>query len=157
MVTAAHDMTDTQIHRWVALAQRGEHPRLIAHLASGWVVAGEQQVVRGYCLLLPDPVGVHLNALTPTHQARFLYDMAALGDVLLEVTGAARINYEMLGNLEPALHAHLFPRYDSEPADLRTRPIWYSGWAQAPLFDTSTDAAWVRPVAEGLQARGLVV
>jgi hypothetical protein len=49
-------------------------------------------------------------------------DMVGLGDVLLELTGALRINYEILGNLEPALHAHLFPRYASEPDGLRQGP-----------------------------------
>lgn len=117
-------------------------------------MAGEQQVVRGYCLLLPDPVGAHLNVLTPEHRTQFLHDMAALGEALLEVTGAARINYEMLGNLEPALHAHLFPRYDTEPPDLRTRPIWFYDWAQARLFDAGTDGAWVRSVAERLRSQG---
>ena len=32
-------------------------------LPSGWVVMGERQVFPGYCLLLPDPVVDHLNAL----------------------------------------------------------------------------------------------
>ena len=39
----------------------------------------------------------------------FFYEMSLVGDALLSVTDAVRINYEMLGNLEPALHAHIFP------------------------------------------------
>jgi len=146
-------MNDTQIHRWVAAAQRGEHPRVLARMRSGWVVAGERQVVHGYCLLLPDPVVPHLNALAPAARAQFLADMATLGDVLLQITGAARINYEMLGNLEPALHAHLFPRYDSEPADLRTRPVWFYDWEQAPAFDPAASAPFVEGVVAGLTSR----
>ena len=45
-----------------------------------------------------------------------------LGDALLEVTGAYRINYEILGNLEPALHAHVIPRYMNEPEVFRQGP-----------------------------------
>jgi diadenosine tetraphosphate (Ap4A) HIT family hydrolase len=60
--------------------------------------------------------------------------MAALGDALLAVTGAARINYEMLGNLDPALHAHVIPRYMDEPENLRTKPIWSYDWDAAPAF-----------------------
>ena len=49
--------------------------------------------------------------------------MATIGDALLEVTGAFRINYEILGNLEPALHAHIIPRYLNEPEDgAKARP-----------------------------------
>jgi len=41
--------------------------------------------------------------------------MATVGDALLEVTGAYRINYAMAGNTDPNLHAHIIPRYIAEP------------------------------------------
>ena len=46
---------DTAIHRRVAACRAGTDPTRIAPLASGWAVLGEPQVLRGYCLLLPDP------------------------------------------------------------------------------------------------------
>jgi diadenosine tetraphosphate (Ap4A) HIT family hydrolase len=103
-------MSQTLIHQRVASARDGTNPTVIARMRSGWAVIGDREVVRGYSLLLPDPVVPHLNALPPEARGQFLQDMALLGDVLLEITNAVRINYEMLGNLEPALHAHLFPR-----------------------------------------------
>jgi len=136
----------TAIHRMVEQAQRGELPQVIARMASGWAVMGDTQVVPGYCLLLPDPVVPHLNALEGEDRREFLCDMARLGDAILEVTMAARINYEMLGNLEPALHAHLFPRYDDEPADLRTRPIWFYDWLAAPGFHLERDKDFIDQV-----------
>ena len=66
---------------------------------------GEQQFLRGYALLLPDPVVGTLNALTGSARRIFLEDMARLGDEVLAATGALRINYAMFGNVEPALHA----------------------------------------------------
>jgi diadenosine tetraphosphate (Ap4A) HIT family hydrolase len=48
--------------------------------------------------------------------------MAHLGDAILQVTSADRINYGILGNSEPELHAHLFPRYTTEQAELRRLP-----------------------------------
>ncbi len=148
-------MGDTVIHQRVAAARKGENPYVIAPMRSGWAVAGDRQVVRGYCLLLPDPVVPHLNAMEPATRAQFLADMATLGDVLLEVTGAVRINYEMLGNLEPALHAHLFPRYDSEPEEVRTRPVWFYDWSQAPAFDRTAHGPVMDAVAAALKALGL--
>lgn len=56
---------------------------------------------------------------------------------MLRVTGAVRVNYEMLGNLEPALHAHVFPGYTDEVPELRTRPVWFYGWDSAPKFDAT--------------------
>jgi hypothetical protein len=54
---------------------------------------------------------------------------------VLEVTGAVRINYAIFGNLEPALHAHVHPRYADEPDALRTNNPWAYDWSQAPTFD----------------------
>jgi diadenosine tetraphosphate (Ap4A) HIT family hydrolase len=147
-------MAETQIHRWVEAARAGANPAVIARVRSGWVVAGEQQVVAGYCLLVPDPVVSDLNALTGRARGEFLEDMVALGDVLLEVTMAARINYEILGNSERALHAHLFPRYDSEPETTRRAPVWLHDWSQAPRFDRVAQDAFIARVANALVARG---
>ena len=83
-------------------------PAAVAKLPSGWVIMGERQVLHGYCLLLPDPVVPHLNALPSGARGRFLSDMAFVGDVLLEMTQAVRINYAIYGNVVPVLHAHIF-------------------------------------------------
>ena len=129
----------TAIHRFVAAAQSGVNPRDGCRMQSGWVVMGEVQVLPGYCLLLPDPVVPHLNALAGQYRAQFLEDLTAIGDALLGLTSAVRINYEVLGNLEPALHGHVIPRYQNEPDELRTKPIWFHDWEAAPKFDLSRD------------------
>jgi diadenosine tetraphosphate (Ap4A) HIT family hydrolase len=118
----------------VALANQGKYPHVIHRMASGWAVMGETQVLPGYCLLLPDPVVPTLNHLSGPARAAYLNDMVTLGDVVLKVTGAVRINYEMLGNLEPELHAHLVPRYTTEAPELRTKPIWLYDWSKAPPY-----------------------
>lgn len=139
----------TAIHRRVAACRAGEDPTLIARLGSGWAVLGDPQVLRGYCLLLPDPVVPHLNALPMAAQAAFLADLARLGQAVLEVTGALRINYALFGNLEPALHAHVHPRYGDEPPELRTAHPWAYDWSAARRFDPERDRALV----EALRAR----
>ncbi len=131
----------TVIHRRVAEAREGTNPFVVRKVPSGWVVMGDVQFLEGYCLLLPDPVVPHLNALEGEARARFLSDMGKVGDAILEVTGAVRINYEMLGNTEPALHAHLFPRHDTEPEALRPKPVWFYDWEQAPAFDPEAHGA----------------
>jgi diadenosine tetraphosphate (Ap4A) HIT family hydrolase len=126
---------ETQIHRLVTAAREGREPRVIARLSSGWVLFGERQFVRGYALLLPDPVVPTLNALGAQERAQFLTDMAKVGDALLKVTGALRINYAIFGNVEPALHAHVIPRFVDEPEDKRTAHPWAYDWEAAPAFD----------------------
>ncbi len=111
---------------------------------------GDVQFLKGYCLLLPDPVVPHLNAMSMTVRQQFLTDMTLLGDAVLNATGAVRINYEMLGNLEPALHAHVFPRFDSEADELRTSPVWFYDWNAAPAFDLDRDKDLMSKIKTGL-------
>lgn len=122
------------IHRMVAQCRSGDHAAAVARVRSGWVVLGERQVLLGYCLLLPDPVVGDLNALDEKGRLQFLADMAMLGDVLIEVLGATHINYAMFGNVEPALHAHLFPRHRSEPDATRTVQPFALDWNAAPAY-----------------------
>lgn len=124
----------TAIHQQVEAAQKGELARVIVRMASGWAVMGDPQITRGYCLLLPDPVVTDLNALTGDKRRQFLEDMARLGDAVLQVTGAERINYEILGNVEPALHAHIIPRHTDEAPEQRKQPVWLHDWSAAEQF-----------------------
>jgi diadenosine tetraphosphate (Ap4A) HIT family hydrolase len=85
---------------------------------------GDSQFIAGYSLLLPDPVVPSLNDLALDQRAQFLLDMTAIGDALMATTDACRINYEILGNTEPALHAHIFPRRITEPDQYRFGPVF---------------------------------
>ena len=129
----------TVIHRMVERCRAGAYPPAAARLRSGWVVMGARQVLRGYCLLLPDPVVPHLNALPSKLRAQFLSDMSAVGDAMLVViSDAVRINYAIFGNVDPALHAHIFPRSSTEPETTRTAQPWALDWNAAPAY---SDAA----------------
>ncbi len=124
----------TLIHKFVEECQAGALERCIGRMESGWAVMGDPQVREGYCLLYPDPVPGHLNELSVEDRAQFFADMSRLGDAVLKCTGATRINYEILGNLEPALHAHVVPRFDTEMAEIRTKPIWMENWEISERF-----------------------
>ncbi|MEM7625752.1 MAG: hypothetical protein AAF333_08990 [Planctomycetota bacterium] len=145
----------TLIHRRVAEARRGDNPKVICQTHARWAVMGDTQFLAGYCLLLPDPVVPSLNDLTPERGALFLREMTALGDALLEVTDAIRVNYEILGNLEPALHAHVFPRFADEPDDLRHRPAWFYPKPRRPGFDLDRDRPLMQKIATHLKQRGV--
>lgn len=121
---------ETLIHERVALARAGQNPTVIGRTASGWAVMGDAQLPRGYCLLLPDPVVPSLNALDEAGRRVFLLEMAAIGDALLAVSDAFRINYEILGNGDRALHAHVFPRLASEAPERLRAPVWISYGAE---------------------------
>jgi len=149
----------TLIHERVSLAQRGQNPTLIGRMASGWAVLGDAQFPRGYCLLLPDPVVGSINALEGASRAQFLADMVAIGDALLALTGAYRINYELQGNSDQALHAHIFARYLTEDAERRKGPVWMYPAAQrsAQPFDVTVHGELQRGLAAWLGQRGWLV
>lgn len=145
----------------IADARRGANPNVIALVRSGWAVLGDQQYLRGYCLLLCDPAVPTLNDLKGEPRQNFLEDMAALGDAILAVTrpaGAVRINYSIYGNLEPQLHAHVFPRYADEPEELRTKPPWFYPEAhqRAHPFDLARDQSMMRSIKAELARLGVV-
>lgn len=145
----------TLIHARVELARVGKNPMAMYHMPSGWAVLCDAQFLRGYSLLLPDPVVPDLNCLGKKQRARFLVDMSLLGDALLEVTGAFRINYEILGNLEPALHAHVIPRFQTEPPGMRKGPVWHydNNYRNAVKFNLERDRELMRQIAEALRRR----
>jgi diadenosine tetraphosphate (Ap4A) HIT family hydrolase len=147
----------TAIHRRVEDCRAGRNATTVCRVTSGWAVLGDAQFLRGYCLLLPDPVVADLNALEGAKRAAFLRDMALIGDALLALTDAVRINYEILGNVDPALHAHVIPRYASEPEELRIRPAFYYDWAAAPRFDPVRDGPLLAALRAELERRGAAV
>ena len=143
----------TSIHIMVDRCRAQDYPATVARLRSGWVVMGERQVLTGYCLLLPDPVVPHLNALPPALRGEFLSDMALLGDSLLAVTAGLRVNYAIFGNVDPALHAHVFPRRATEPDATRTAQPWALDWDAAPRYSESLHGELQRRLAADLKNR----
>jgi diadenosine tetraphosphate (Ap4A) HIT family hydrolase len=134
----------------VILAREGRNPWLVARMRSGWLVMSDTQVVPGQLILLSDPVVGSLNDLDAGQRALFLADMALAGDALLAVTGCLRVNYDILGNSDPALHAHIVPRYASEPEERRRMPIWLYDWGTAERFSEQTHGPLRRELADAV-------
>jgi len=130
----------------VAAARAGTNPSVIARLPSGWAVIGDVQFLPGYCLLLAGPVVPSLNDLSRQARAQFLDDMVRIGDAILKSTDSFRINYEILGNSEPELHAHVIPRYASEPEERRLMPAWFYDWENAVRFSEQEHGHIVRAI-----------
>jgi diadenosine tetraphosphate (Ap4A) HIT family hydrolase len=101
--------------------RRGDDPQLIARMASGWAILGNHQPgpINGCCMLLPDPVVSSINDLNEQERIAFMTDFVRLGDAVLAVTGAERINYLILCNQVPELHGHAIPRFASEDSEAR--------------------------------------
>jgi diadenosine tetraphosphate (Ap4A) HIT family hydrolase len=113
------------------------------------------QFLRGYCILMPDPVVESINALDVQQRLVFLQDMTIVGDALQEVTGAYRINYAIMGNSDQVLHAHIVPRYLDEPETLRGGSPWSypQNVMDTILFDPERDKNLMSQIACALKKR----
>lgn len=103
---------------------------MLAKLPASYAVIGDVQWLPGYCVLLVDDPSVQrLSELTPARRSDYLESMARLGEAVEKACAELdpafrRVNLEILGNTDPFLHAHVWPRYDWEPADIVGRPVW---------------------------------
>ena len=146
------------IQQSVEAARRGEHRLAVGRMRSGWLMFGHIQPLPGYCLLFADPVVESPNALDEAERARYSLDVLRIGDALMEVTGAYRINYETLGNLEPALHTHVIPRFLDEPDEKRRgRAFQAYDWEAARRFDPELDSALMDRIGAWLRGRNFLV
>lgn len=105
-------------------AVRGENPTVLLQMKSGFAVLGDTQFLPGYCILLAYPKVKSLNELDAVSRLMFLREMSLIGDAILEVCHPLRVNYEILGNTDNYLHAHIFPRYSWEDEERRKNPVW---------------------------------
>ena len=100
----------------------GAFPDFIAELKSCYVILGDQQFYRGYCVLFAKLHATELY-LMPADDARLLFDeMRLVAEAIAAVVKPWKMNYECLGNSEPHVHWHLLPRYETD--EMRHGPIW---------------------------------
>jgi diadenosine tetraphosphate (Ap4A) HIT family hydrolase len=114
----------------IGSALRGENPTVLRRLEAGFAVIGDVQFLPGYSVLLVDDAAVQrLSELSRGKRLAFLTDMDRLAEAVERACkrldpGFRRVNLEILGNTDPFLHAHVWPRFQWEPTDLGGRPVW---------------------------------
>lgn len=100
----------------------GANPDFVAELEHSFVVLGDAQFYRGYCILLAKTHATEMFALPRAEALALCEEVIAVADAIHAVTHPPKMNYECLGNLEAHVHWHLFPRYESD--DLKHAPVW---------------------------------
>lgn len=109
---------------------RGENPTVLRRSEAGFAVIGDVQFLPGYSVLLTDDAAAErLSDLPRGKRIAFLSGMEQLGEAVERACrrldpAFRRVNLEILGNTDAFLHAHIWPRYEWEPADLVGRPVW---------------------------------
>ena len=124
----------------IGAALRGEKPTVLRRLTSSFAVIGDVQFLPGYSVLLVDAPDVQrLSDLPRAKRLSFLSDMDRLAEAVERTCrrldpAFRRVNLEILGNKDPFLHAHVWPRFAWEPSELVEAPVWLyprERWADA--------------------------
>jgi diadenosine tetraphosphate (Ap4A) HIT family hydrolase len=74
-----------------------------------------EQHVPGWCVLLLRRHVQEPHGLSELERSAFFDDMVRVGRALEHVYASLKINYSILGNIVPHLHAHIQPRYYGDP------------------------------------------
>ncbi|MGW4027516.1 diadenosine tetraphosphate hydrolase [Streptomyces sp. NPDC005009] len=114
----------------IGSALRGQNPTVLRRVKAGFAVIEDVQFFPGYSVLLVDDPSVQrLSELPKSRRLVFLSGVDKLGEAVERVCerldpAFLRVNLEILGNADPFLHAHVWPRFGWEPADLVGGPVW---------------------------------
>ncbi|HYF65153.1 MAG TPA: HIT family protein [Herpetosiphonaceae bacterium] len=100
----------------IAAIQAREDPYFVAEVDSGYIVLGDYQFFRGYTLLLSRHHVTELHALALPERQQYLREMSLVAEAVFQAFRPRKLNYELLGNSDPHLHWHLFPRYADDPS-----------------------------------------
>jgi len=102
--------------------KQNKNPRFIVELSQSYVVLGDEQFYRGWCVLLFKQHHEQLPQLPVDQQRELWNDVAAVAGAVYRELKPVRINYECLGNQLHHIHWHIIPRFADDPDS--TQPVW---------------------------------
>lgn len=97
---------------------------LVAELPHAIVLLGPWQYYHGYCIVVARRHATELSQLSDAERHGYFDDMCRVAKAIEMRFQPCKLNYELLGNQEPHLHWHLFPRYREDPE--RLQPVWHT-------------------------------
>ena len=121
----------------VSLWRSGRNPYFIHEFENSILVVGDHQFHKGYCLLLLKDHVRELHELEPAVSLALFEELLKSGRAIVETFKPWKMNYSCYGNVDPHIHWHLFPRYDSEPDHLN-HPWLHAAKFKDHLIDAET-------------------
>ena len=106
----------------IGRVESGGFGDFIAELPRSFLILGDAQFYRGYGVLLAKRHITEMHLMPRGEAHELLDELLAFGKVLERVVKPLKLNYECLGNQEPHVHWHIFPRYSEDP--MRLAPVW---------------------------------
>lgn len=106
----------------IEMIKKGTNPYFVKELETGYVVIGDHQHFKGYCLFLCKEHETELHRLPQDIKNKYLLEMALVGEAAFNAFQPEKMNYELLGNGDVHLHWHIFPRVTGDTP--QKGPVW---------------------------------
>jgi diadenosine tetraphosphate (Ap4A) HIT family hydrolase len=106
----------------VRAIREGDNPSFVAELPTGLRCPWRLSILERLHAVLYKQHVAELHDLEPDLRLSFLNEMSIVAEAVYRAFLPDKLNYELLGNSEPHLHWHLFPRRKDEP-DAK-QPVW---------------------------------
>ena len=122
----------------IQMIKKGRNPYFVKELETGYVVMGDHQHFKGYCLFLAKEHKTKLFELEHSVKMKFLEEMSLVAEAASRAFHAEKMNYELLGNGDTHLHWHLFPRVQGDIGDYGNHgkgPVWW--YPMEKMYDDS--------------------
>jgi len=115
-------MSGSIIKSQINQINNGVSSTLVAELHTGYMVLGDHQRFKGYTLFLCKQDATELHQLEKFFKIEFLEEMSLVAECVWEAFKPQKLNYELLGNGDPHLHWHIFPRFSDDSVK---GPVWW--------------------------------
>jgi diadenosine tetraphosphate (Ap4A) HIT family hydrolase len=109
--------------------EKGKYPYLIHEFKNSYLLLGEHQFYRGYCVLVSKSHHKEMADIASPEREEIFQEMMISSQVIQKTFNPKKMNLSSLGNVVEHLHWHFFPRYQ-EDKDFLNPP-----WLQMHLFE----------------------
>lgn len=100
----------------VCTQQWPEKKDFVADLGQSKAYLHTDQFFPGWCVLVLKKHATELFHLSNEIRNEVMHEVSLLAQALQQAFQAVKINYSLLGNLEPHIHWHITPRLVNDPA-----------------------------------------
>jgi len=113
--------------------RRRKEPLWIADLKVSTAFLSENQICPGYTYLVYNKGhATELFQLATQERQNIMEDITKIAKAIFDAFHPKKMNYELLGNIDPHLHWHIIPRKTSDPIPLQW-PIWGKDYVTVKL------------------------
>jgi diadenosine tetraphosphate (Ap4A) HIT family hydrolase len=104
---------------------KNEYPYLVQEFEESYLLLGEHQYYKGYCVLLSKSHFREMTDMPSDRRQKLFNELMLAHQAIQNVFKPKKMNLSSLGNVVDHIHWHLFPRYENDPNF--KNPPWLHG------------------------------